>query len=176
MLDIQTALLAPGKAGAVPTARFEVLREGLQECEARIAIDKALVSADKRIKLGPALAQKRKTCSTSAFRDMAPRREHPARGSRNLQVARIGLRRCLVHVRPGAWQLLVRQLRLGARDREAVRHGGRSGGERQVALPDAAVRDHPGCMREDQYESTPYPDVVSLAHEIRRSNGRLERR
>jgi hypothetical protein len=58
MLDIQTALLAPGKTGAVPTARFEVLREGLQECEARIVIDKALVSADDRTKLGPELAKK----------------------------------------------------------------------------------------------------------------------
>ena len=35
-------LLAPGPEGAVPTARFEMLREGVQECEARLFIEKAL--------------------------------------------------------------------------------------------------------------------------------------
>jgi hypothetical protein len=37
------ALLAPGPDGAVPTERFEMLREGVQECEARIFIEKALL-------------------------------------------------------------------------------------------------------------------------------------
>jgi hypothetical protein len=70
MLDIQTALLAPGKSGAVPTARFEVLREGLQECEARIAIDKALVNADKKAKLGPEVAEKAQDLLDQRVRDM----------------------------------------------------------------------------------------------------------
>jgi len=37
------AILAPGKNGAVPTGRLEMIREGLQEAEARIFIEKALV-------------------------------------------------------------------------------------------------------------------------------------
>jgi len=70
MLDIQTALLAPGTSGAVPTARFQVLREGLQECEARIAIDRALVDAEKRAKLGPELAQKAQDLLDQRVRNM----------------------------------------------------------------------------------------------------------
>jgi hypothetical protein len=41
-LDIYTALLAPLPEGAAVTTRYEHLREGLQECEARIAIERAL--------------------------------------------------------------------------------------------------------------------------------------
>lgn len=37
------AILAPGKDGAQPTARFQMVREGLQETEARVFIEKALV-------------------------------------------------------------------------------------------------------------------------------------
>jgi len=36
------AILGPGPTGPVATARSEMLREGIQECEARIAIEKAL--------------------------------------------------------------------------------------------------------------------------------------
>ena len=38
------ALTAPGPKGAITTERFEQLREGLQECQARIAIEKAVLS------------------------------------------------------------------------------------------------------------------------------------
>lgn len=38
------ALLSPGPDGPVATARFEMLREGLQECEARVAIEKAIAA------------------------------------------------------------------------------------------------------------------------------------
>ena len=41
-LNIKCALLGPGLEGPVATARFELLREGLQECEARIALEEAL--------------------------------------------------------------------------------------------------------------------------------------
>ncbi len=47
-------ILAPGPDGAVATVRYEMLREGLQECEARIAIEKALVAGD----LGDDLARR----------------------------------------------------------------------------------------------------------------------
>jgi hypothetical protein len=42
-LDLKSCLLAPGPAGAVATARYEHLREALQECEARIAIEEAIL-------------------------------------------------------------------------------------------------------------------------------------
>ncbi|HUT37324.1 MAG TPA: glycoside hydrolase domain-containing protein [Planctomycetota bacterium] len=41
-LNITDSLLAPGKDGPLATARFEMLLEGVQECEARIAIQTAL--------------------------------------------------------------------------------------------------------------------------------------
>jgi hypothetical protein len=47
-------ILAPGPQGAMSTARFENLREGVQECEARIFIEKAIVGG----RLDAALAQK----------------------------------------------------------------------------------------------------------------------
>ncbi len=46
------AVLAPGPQGAIPTARFEMMREGIQECEARIFIERALLDKDLRAKLG----------------------------------------------------------------------------------------------------------------------------
>jgi hypothetical protein len=54
-LNLTTAtpsLLAPGRDGAVSTMRFENVREGLQETEARIFIEKALVDVKKRARLG----------------------------------------------------------------------------------------------------------------------------
>ena len=43
-LNIATTLLASGPDGAIPTVRFLLLREGLQECEARIAVEEAILS------------------------------------------------------------------------------------------------------------------------------------
>ena len=48
--------LAPGPKGAISTIRFETVREGIQECEARIFIEKALVDETQRAKLGEELA------------------------------------------------------------------------------------------------------------------------
>jgi len=47
-------VLAPGARGALPTEVFEQIRQGIQECQARIFIEKALVAK----KLDPALAKK----------------------------------------------------------------------------------------------------------------------
>ena len=44
--------------GAVPTVRLEMIREGLQECEARIYVEKALLDEGLKAKLGEALAVK----------------------------------------------------------------------------------------------------------------------
>jgi len=41
--DICTSLLAPGRDGPIATVRYEMMREGIQECEARIFIEKALL-------------------------------------------------------------------------------------------------------------------------------------
>jgi hypothetical protein len=49
-------IIMPGREGAIPSARYEMLREGVQECEARIFIEKALTDQSRRAKLGPDLA------------------------------------------------------------------------------------------------------------------------
>jgi len=55
-LNVGDFLLGAAPAGPVGTARLEVLREGLQECEARIAIEAALTDEAAKAKLGPDLA------------------------------------------------------------------------------------------------------------------------
>jgi len=50
--------LAPGPDGAVATARLEMMREGIQECEARIFIEEALLDEGNRGKLAEALARR----------------------------------------------------------------------------------------------------------------------
>ncbi|NLF30064.1 MAG: DUF4091 domain-containing protein [Planctomycetes bacterium] len=51
-LNITSAVLAPGPDGPVATTRLEALREGVQECEARIAIERALLDDAARRRLG----------------------------------------------------------------------------------------------------------------------------
>ncbi len=55
-LDPWAALLAPGPDGPVATTRYEVMREGVQACEARIFIERALADDASRAKLGEELA------------------------------------------------------------------------------------------------------------------------
>jgi len=52
------SFLAPGKSGAVSTQRFEMLRAGAQECEARILIEKALLDPAAKARLDPKLAER----------------------------------------------------------------------------------------------------------------------
>jgi hypothetical protein len=47
-LNIRATLLWPGPDGAMPTTRFQMLREGMQECEARIAVEKAILAKKVR--------------------------------------------------------------------------------------------------------------------------------
>ena len=49
-------LISPGREGPVPSCRSQMLREGLQEAEARVFVQNALL--DKADKLGPELAQR----------------------------------------------------------------------------------------------------------------------
>ncbi len=51
-----TPYLSPSEEGALTTIRFEMVREGLQECEARVFIEKALIDEGSRAKLGESAA------------------------------------------------------------------------------------------------------------------------
>jgi hypothetical protein len=55
-LNISNSFLAPGPDGPLGTGRLEVFREGLQECEARVAIETALLDENLKAKLGAELA------------------------------------------------------------------------------------------------------------------------
>lgn len=57
-LRIGLPWLAAGERGPVATVRFENGCEGVQECEARIFIEQALVDESLRAQLGPALADR----------------------------------------------------------------------------------------------------------------------
>jgi len=57
-IDISNYFLAPGPDGALATARFENLREALQECEARIQLEETLLDPERRRRIGEGLAQR----------------------------------------------------------------------------------------------------------------------
>ena len=57
-LDILDWTLAPGPDGVVSTARLENLKEGTQECEARIVLEEALVDDAKKARIGVDLAKR----------------------------------------------------------------------------------------------------------------------
>ena len=57
-LNIDSWVLAPGQNGPVATARYENLREGVQECEARIFIESVLTDPAKSGRLGGDLAKR----------------------------------------------------------------------------------------------------------------------
>jgi len=60
-LNIVSSYLAPGPDGPVATARLEMVREGVQECEARIFIERVLTDEVLRAKLGDELASRCQT-------------------------------------------------------------------------------------------------------------------
>jgi glycosyl hydrolase family 123 len=57
-LVVRTSFLGCGPDGAVPSIHFEVMREGVQNCEARITIEQALLDEKLRAKLGAGLAKR----------------------------------------------------------------------------------------------------------------------
>ncbi|MFW6146655.1 MAG: glycoside hydrolase domain-containing protein [Planctomycetota bacterium] len=57
-LDLYTSLLAPGSDGPVATTRLEALRQGVQECEARIFLESILTDPARRTRLGEGLAER----------------------------------------------------------------------------------------------------------------------
>ena len=69
-LNIITSLLAPGPDGAIATVRYETLRQGIQECEARAFIEQALADKASRDRLGAALAGRCQDLLDRRTRDM----------------------------------------------------------------------------------------------------------
>jgi hypothetical protein len=61
-LIIGASLLAPGPRGPVATSRMEALRDGMQQCEARIAIERGLYDDTLRAKLPPDLIDRCEKC------------------------------------------------------------------------------------------------------------------
>jgi hypothetical protein len=57
-LNLGNPVLAPAPQGAVATQHFEALREGLQECEARVCIEAALLDPVLKGRLGADLAKR----------------------------------------------------------------------------------------------------------------------
>jgi hypothetical protein len=55
--NLMSHMLVPGPAGPVASTRYELMREGIQECEARIAIESVLTDEAKKAKLPVDLAQ-----------------------------------------------------------------------------------------------------------------------
>ena len=58
MRDNPRSIVAAGVEGAVGTVRFEMLREGIQECEAQISIERALADEARRARLGEDLVRR----------------------------------------------------------------------------------------------------------------------
>ena len=63
-------VLAPGAEGPIATNRFIALREGIQECEARIRIEEALTDDALRARLGPELAARAQKALHERLADM----------------------------------------------------------------------------------------------------------
>jgi hypothetical protein len=57
-LIIPEALMAPGPGGAIATNQMEALREGVQQCEAIIVLERALMDEGLKAQLGPDLAKR----------------------------------------------------------------------------------------------------------------------
>ena len=64
------AVLGPGRDGAAATVRLEMLREGLQEAEARVFIEKALLDPARRKALGEPLAARCQAMLDERVRDL----------------------------------------------------------------------------------------------------------
>ena len=56
--NLMSHMLVPGPAGPVASTRYELLREGIQQCEARIAIESILTDTAQRAKLSGDLAER----------------------------------------------------------------------------------------------------------------------
>ena len=64
----QVPYIAKGLDGPVSTVRFEMMTEGVQECEARITIEAALLDKAQRAKLGEEKAKELRTLLDARIR------------------------------------------------------------------------------------------------------------
>jgi len=69
-LNLSSHMLVPGPAGPVASTRYEYFREGVQQCEARIAIERALTDEKLKAKLGPELAARCQEVLDERLRDV----------------------------------------------------------------------------------------------------------
>jgi len=69
-LNVGAWALAPGPEGPVSTARYEHFREGVQECEARIAVEQALTDPALKDRLGSDLAERAQALLDERLRDV----------------------------------------------------------------------------------------------------------
>lgn len=69
-LNVGSWVLAPGPEGPVGTARYEHFREGVQECEARIAMEQALTDPALKSRLGSDLAERAQALLDERQRDV----------------------------------------------------------------------------------------------------------
>jgi len=69
-LNLSSHMLVPGPNGPVATTRYEVFREGVQQCEARIAIERVLTDEKLKAKLGPQLAARCRDALDQRLRDL----------------------------------------------------------------------------------------------------------
>jgi hypothetical protein len=69
-LNLTSHMLVPGPTGPVALQRYEILREGLQECEARIAIESVLTDEVLKAKLPAELVQKSQEALDERLREV----------------------------------------------------------------------------------------------------------
>jgi hypothetical protein len=126
-LNIGCWFLAPGPAGPVGTARLENLREGVQECEARIFIESALLDANQKQRLGPELAQRAQTVldehQRAMWRSIWTNEEHlkvlgAMSGRSTHEAAWAGLTKAGIKL-PGFWDGAARTMR-AEEDRKGI--------------------------------------------------------
>ena len=126
-LNIANYLLAPGATGPVSTARLANLREGLQECEARILIEDALLDAERKQRLGPDLANRARAALDAHQRAMwqsiwsnkAQLETLGAISGRSIYEALWGGLKKVGIKLPGFWDGAARQMR-GKENREGI--------------------------------------------------------
>jgi len=63
-------MLGPGRDGPVSTVRFEMLRENIQEIEARVFLERILANPEQCAKLGPDLSERCQSILDERVRDM----------------------------------------------------------------------------------------------------------
>jgi len=105
-LNIGSWLLGPDADGPVPTARYQVFREGIQECEARIFIEDALTDPVRRARLGE-LAER-----AQRFLDARQCSFWKARGGNDAEIEALGV----LEYRPVFELMYSRTARWSARD------------------------------------------------------------